>query len=391
MLDWLIVGGGIHGTYLSHFLLTRMGLDRSRLRVLDPYDTPLHLWTTFANNTGMEFLRSGQAHHLHYDPFSLRTFALTREGAALATFVEPYSRPSFALFQAHSQRIIERHRLDELRIVGRAAGLKCIEDGWRVETPQGGLEARNLVLAIGATEQPYWPEWAVPLRNTTSPIHHIFDPNLRRESLPVWSHTVVIGGGITAVQTALAMVAQHGGNITLLMRHPLRVYHFDADPCWVSPACLDSFHHDCDSTKRRRIIQEARNRGSLPQDVAHTLQVAATQGLLTRRIGEVNYAKPIADGTIYLKLKGGETIASDRIILATGFDPARPGGSWLDDAVSEHNLPIADCGYPMVDKSLCWKRGLYVMGPLAELEIGPVSRNIIGAKLASERIATTLS
>jgi hypothetical protein len=39
-----------------------------------------------------------------------------------------------------------------------------------------------------------------------------------------------------------------------------------------------------------------------------------------------------------------------------------------------------------VDQSLRWHPGIYVTGALAELEIGPTAMNIIGARLAAERI-----
>jgi hypothetical protein len=55
--------------------------------------------------------------------------------------------------------------------------------------------------------------------------------------------------------------------------------------------------------------------------------------------------------------------------------------------VSDLELPIAPCGYPLVNSALCWTDGLYVLGPLAELEIGPVARNITGARQAAERIS----
>jgi hypothetical protein len=54
--------------------------------------------------------------------------------------------------------------------------------------------------------------------------------------------------------------------------------------------------------------------------------------------------------------------------------------------VAECGLPLAPCGYPVLDQRLCWAPGLYVSGPLAELEIGPVAQNLLGARLAGERL-----
>lgn len=41
-------------------------------------------------------------------------------------------------------------------------------------------------------------------------------------------------------------------------------------------------------------------------------------------------------------------------------------------------------------QSLEWCPHLYVTGPLAELEIGPIARNISGARQAAERIVQSI-
>ena len=76
----------------------------------------------------------------------------------------------------------------------------------------------------------------------------------------------------------------------------------------------------------------------------------------------------------------------DLLILATGYDTRRPGGVWLDRAVERMSLPCAPCGFPIVAPNLEWRRGLFVSGPLAELELGPVSRNISGAHRTAARL-----
>ena len=84
---------------------------------------------------------------------------------------------------------------------------------------------------------------------------------------------------------------------------------------------------------------------------------------------------------------GGRSIVVDRVLLATGFPSRRPGEGWLDEAIEAHGLPCAECGYPIVDRGLRWHPRVLVTGALAELEIGPVSRNLSGAMRAGERIA----
>jgi pyruvate/2-oxoglutarate dehydrogenase complex dihydrolipoamide dehydrogenase (E3) component len=217
-------------------------------------------------------------------------------------------------------------------------------------------------------------------------VHHIFEKGFRRENLRHWEQAVIVGGGITAAQTGMTMALQQPGAVTLLTRHDARVAHFDSDPCWVTSICLKQFHQDRDYTRRRAIIRQVRNRGSMPPDVLAELRKAIKVGVLEQRIAEVDDAAVNEDGKLALKLADGGSVMTDCLILATGFDPARPGGAWLDRVIENEELPLAEYGYPIVDETLCWSPGLYVTGPLAELEVGPVSRNIIGARLAAERI-----
>lgn len=388
MLDWLIVGGGLHGTSLSLYLTRRKNIPAARIRVLDPYPEALALWNHHASNSGMEFLRSSHAHNLHFDPFSLVTFARTRAGEPLARFIEPYGRPSLELFRAHCRTLIERYRLDQLRLTGTASGLIRLENGWRVESEQGSLEARRVVLALGSAA-PHWPAWSRSLLAAGAPLHHIFDPDFARADLPPEVHVVIVGGGLTAVQTALALALENPGRATLLMRHPPRLHPFDADTTWISD--LRDFHAEPDYARRRAIITQARHRGSMPSDAAADLNKAVEHGLLTLMQDEIVGAHHNPSSlSMNLSLASGDTLSAGHVILATGFDTTRPGGAWLPSAINAYDFPLAPDAYPIPDKTLCWSPGLHVTGALAELEIGPVARNIIGGKLAAERIGAAL-
>lgn len=391
MLDWLIIGGGIHGTYLSLYLTRRKRLPVEQVRVLDPHPQPLALWQHFTANTGMSYLRSPHAHNLHYDPFSLITFTRTRDGQPLADFIPPYGRPSLELFNTHSQRLIERYDLDALRLLGRAQGLERLPEGWRVQTDDGSIDARNVILAFSNTERPYWPEWAAEARAAGANIRHLFDPAYRR-STPE-GETLVVGGGITAAQVATALSLEAPGNVTLLMRHEPRVHQFDSDLGWITHQHLDSFYQDTDYARRRQLIRTARHRGSMPPDVVNELEKAVQHGLLNQRIDEVGSLRVLPEGQspkLELTLASGGKLSADHIILATGFETSRPGGVWLDTTINAYGLPVAADGFPIVDHHLCWSHGLFVSGSLAELEIGPVARNFIGVKLAAERIGAII-
>ena len=388
-LDWLIVGGGIHGTAVSLYLSRLKHIDRERLRVLDPHARPLAQWDANTANVGMSHLRSPHVQSLDSDPWSISTFAQTRRGAPIAEFIPTHNRPSLSLFRAHADWIRERHNLDALRLQGRATGLTRTSDGWRVDTNIGPVTTRNVVLAIGAGEQPRWQDWATALRDQGAPVAHVFDAGFDRETLPDWSHAVVIGGGISAVQLALALSLRQPGAVTLLMRRPLRIAPFDSDLGWVAGSDLQRFRNVSDYTKRREIIRAARHTGTVPPDVAALLKQAEAAGALRVQIGEVATVRR-TDDSISLSLADGGALTTDRLLLATGFYSRRPGGAWLDDAIAAYDLPVSTCGYPIVGADLAWAGGLFVTGPLAELYIGPVSRNIIGARLAAEAIARAI-
>lgn len=391
MIDWLIIGGGIHGTYLSLYLTQRKRISPDCIRVLDPYEHPLALWQHYTANTGMAYLRSPHAHNLHFDPFSLITFTRTRAGQPLADFIEPYGRPSLRLFNTHSQLLIKRYGLENLRVTGRAQGLHRLADGWRVETESGSLEAKNVILAFGNTERPYWPSWGRDLQAAGADIHHLFDLNYTPAAPQ--GQTVIIGGGITAAQVATMLSLQAPGSVTLLMRHAPRLHQFDSDLGWITHQHLDGFHEETDYARRRDMIRTARHRGSMPSDVARELDHAVQHGLLDLRIDEVASTKLVEaelSKRVMFEFVTGKTFTADHIILATGFETSRPGGEWLEAAVNQYGLPVAGDGFPVVDRHLCWSPGLFVSGALAELEVGPVARNFIGVKLAAERIGDSL-
>jgi cation diffusion facilitator CzcD-associated flavoprotein CzcO len=256
MLDWLIIGGGIHGLHCAHVLTTRRGVARERVRILDPHPAPLARWQCYTANTGMAFLRSPDVHHLDVHPMSLYHFARSAAGQSSMPFLNPYQRPALALFQAHVDWLVQRHALTTMWLVGQAEGLRLCQGGLRVETTHGALAARRVLLAIGSNV-PLWPGWARRLRAAGAAIDHVFDPHFRRTALPPWGHAVILGGGITAVQTTLAMAQAAPGTVTLLSRHPLRVHQFDSDPCWIGPKCYNAFECNRDMARRRALLSAA--------------------------------------------------------------------------------------------------------------------------------------
>ncbi len=388
MLDWVIIGGGVHGTHLSHVLTGRLRWPRDRVRVLDPHPVSLMRWDQMTANVGMRFMRSSFVHHLDLDPFALKRFAQTPEGASLAQFAYPYKRPSHAFFQHHAQCVVRQYRLDEMRVQGRASGLRRSGEGWLVETTAGTLRTQRVLLALGLSEQPCWPGWARALRDAGGPVHHLFDEDFRRDQLPAWRHAIVVGGGISAVQAALTLAEREPGTVTLLARHESRVHQLDSEPGWMGPKYLSAFHLQHNLVRRRTAIDGARHRGSVPPGVQRRFRHVVSASHLAHHVAEITGATVGPLGGVQLRLDASPSrLTADLVVLATGFEAQRPGGAWLDESVESLGLRCSACGYPIVDRTLRWADGLYVTGPLAELELGPVARNIIGARMASKRLA----
>jgi len=384
MLDWLVVGGGLHGTYLSLWLTSHHGVPRDRLRVIDPREHPLDRWRHCARNSGVDVLRSPLVHHLDPDAGSLHRFAARRHPGRADMFTGPYRRPSIGLFEDHASWIVESRALLDLRLRARATGFAPVPGGLRVETDAGAIEAREVVVAVGHTDRLARPAWSrgLPLAR----VAHVFDDGWDIDQLLAGERVAIVGGGLSAAQCALAVARRTGRAPLLVTRHEPRLAAFDQDPCWLGPKCLAGFDRLTSLADRRRAIDAARQRGAMPREVAARLDASVGRGRVDRRLGEVDSAI-VRGKRVEVGFRDGGCEALDRVILATGFEHGRPGGDWLDAAVIEFGLPIAPCGFPVLDRSLRWRPHLRVVGGLAELVVGPSARNLAGVRMAAELLA----
>jgi len=380
-VDWLIIGGGIHGVHIAARLLGEAEVEPEGLFIVDPGERLLERWRTCTETTGMTHLRSPSVHHLDLSPWDLQQFAGKRKNRKRGLFAPPYDRPALKLFNSHCDKVIETFKLDERHIQARALTCSVDCDGVGVRLSNGQeISAQNVVLAIGASEQPEWPGWAP--RDDKS-VHHVFD--LGFDGWPSSKESVVVvGGGISAGQVALRLIKE-GHQVHLVSRHALREHQFDSDPGWLGPKFMTHFEREPDADRRRELIIEARHKGSVPPDVQRALRRAIKKGSLQWHEGEVESLKTGAEGC-QMRLTTGTELDVTRVLLATGFASPRPGGALIDQLIASDALPCASCGYPIVDTSLRWHPRVYVSGPLAELELGPASRNIAGARRAGDRL-----
>ncbi|MDA8020922.1 MAG: FAD/NAD(P)-binding protein [Thermoanaerobaculia bacterium] len=379
--DWLIIGGGIHGVHIAARLIGEADVDPDRIRIVDPERRLLARWRRCTATTGMTHLRSPVVHHLDLDSWSLKRFAGNRKTRRSGLFAPPHDRPALSLFNAHCDKVLATFGLADLHIRSRVVSCSVAGDGVRVELSNGRQhEARQVVLALGASEQPHWPDWAPRGHDR---VHHVFES--KPGGWPSAPETVaVVGGGISAAQVALRLVREEH-EVHLVSRHALREHQFDSDPGWLGPKLMTSFRRVRDVDRRRSMIAEARHRGSVPPDVRRGVRRSIHREILHWHEGE-GEGLDAERGALRLRLSGSRTLNVDRVVLATGFTSRRPGGSMVDELIASESLPCAQCGYPVVDSGLRWHPRIHVSGPLAELELGPASRNIAGARRAAERL-----
>ena len=70
----------------------------------------------------------------------------------------------------------------------------------------------------------------------------------------------------------------HPRRITVLSRHTLRYADFDSDPCYLGPACLKDFDALTDIAQKKEEIAAARNRATIPPDIARRFRAACADG-----------------------------------------------------------------------------------------------------------------
>lgn len=295
------------------------------------------------------------------------------------------------MFNNHCDHLVNDLMIKESWVQGEAQKVLKISEGWQVQLKNDRkIKGKKLVLTIGINEQPNIPDWAMDLsKQSPGSVYYIFDemiPTFEKMKLPI----TIVGGGITSIHLALKLSELYPNQVTLLKRHPFRIHDFDSDPGWLGPKMQNAFRNEESYVKRRKAIISARHRGSIPRDLYIKLLHRLKNETLIKEEGEVIQGQ-MKNGCIHLFNRDGKLmIRTGTVLLATGYLPYLPGSNWILPIVETLDLPCAECGYPIVSKSLQWGPDLYVTGALAELEMGPIARNISGARQAAERIVKHL-
>ncbi|WP_166805817.1 FAD/NAD(P)-binding protein [Jeotgalibacillus sp. R-1-5s-1] len=380
MLKWIILGGGIHGSTIASHLIKKKKVTPDQIRIIDPNAEPLAEWKKRTGFIDMPYLRSPGVHHLDTDPFSLKAYG--KKYGTETDFYGAYSRPSLYLFNEHSDRLFSETTLMDCWYQGMAEKVTRKNQAWLITLKdQTVFESENLVIATGPNRKLHLPDWGHKAKEKApSQVSHVFEA-----VPPSEGPFVVIGGGISAAHLVTRLSKEFPGQVTQLTRHPYRVHAFDSDPGWLGPKYMEGFKKLNDYRVRRDTITQARHRGSIPSDLQnrlHWLQKEQSYQLLLDETESFTYK----NGTFTLHQKSGNLLEVKTIYFATGFSHELMDTPWLNALIRDEKLKCAHCGFPVVKENLSWCDHLYVSGPLAELELGPSSRNIIGAMKAAERI-----
>lgn len=387
VFDCVIVGGGIHGTYIANALSEKLGLDPKSLLLVDPNDRLLASFREKARACQMPALRSSYVQHLGLEPFALERFAAeqNRENELVSTVDYP-PRPSLELFLNHADRVIADN---DLHAVHRQAHVEGIaerpgERGYRLETSDGPLETTTCILAIGQGDRYRYPEWATGI----DAIEHVwdgFDPAAEVDQ------TIVVGGGTTAGRLACELTETQ--SVRLLARHALEWETAEADSPWVTWRHIEKELHEQPpgSKARYEIASAAKHTATMPPYLYHELHHNLDAGQLGLEPGDVEAANSLEDG-VELHLDRGAVLTADRVVLATGFEPVCDH-PFVERVATTLGLERDYRGMPVLDdETLAWQTtdgaptGLFVSGALALGTVGPFAGNLPGARRAAERI-----
>ncbi|MGH8907740.1 MAG: hypothetical protein ACRD0K_14775 [Egibacteraceae bacterium] len=200
----------------------------------------------------------------------------------------------------------------------------------------------------------------------------------------VGTHTgrvAVVGGGHTAA-TAAWRVIRHGGRVDLFAPDGLRVSKTDVEPGWFGPKYLDGFAASTPAVRLAR-LRDAR-RGTTTPQLAAWLRARIPPGLLRVVPARVHGIERGPGGTwVHADGRHGPY---EQAYEALGYavDVARLG--WLVPHVGRRRGRL-----PILDRHLQTAPGLHLLGPLAELELGPAGRNLWGAQRAVERLTAAVA
>jgi len=386
-IDIAIIGAGPQALTLVTHLLQKKKSMRSRFLVFDPSGSWMQQWYHQFGAFQIPHLRSPSPHHPHPNPQALRNFGEHRRNE----FFPPYDLPGTQLFQDFCEDLIQNWQLQNTVYPARVMSLVPLERKFQLHLSTGEtLTARRVVLAVGSGK-PMIPNWAKQLSSLHLRDHlcHSSQIDLRKLNLR-GERILIVGGGLTSGHLALGATKQ-GATVILMGRRNFQEKLFDTDPGWLGPKYLKGFWAETDWYQRFRLLETARNGGSMTPSVMTKLRQQQHQGkVILSPHCEVEQAV-WQENHWQVHCNNGQCLNVDRIWLGTGHQTNVEEYPLLSLLRERYPIKVIN-GLPVLDSHLRW-RGceLFMMGAYAGLQVGPVARNIAGARMASNLIVPALT
>ncbi|MGF1538580.1 MAG: FAD/NAD(P)-binding protein [Elainellaceae cyanobacterium] len=395
--DIAVIGAGPQALTLVTHLLQKKAKLRDRIRVFDPSGTWMTQWQQQFAAQEIAELRSPAVHHPDPNSHALRTFAEGR----FHELHPPYDRPGTQLFYDFCQALIHRWQLQDAVIPAQVTRLEPLEKSpsrFRLTLSNGDkVQARRVVLATGGG-QPAYPDWVRHIDSSYPAERLRHASQVKLSALPslAGETVLIVGSGLTSGHLAVG-AAGRGAHVVMMARRTFQEKLFDADPGWLGPKYLKGFQAEPDMQARWQMVQQARNGGSLTPTIMTRLRRLEHQGQVTFyehcQIAEAQWHQNAwnvcCDNHAVHTCIAHQPI--HRIWLATGSTLNINTHPLLKDVLEAYPIETTG-GLPLLDEHLRWPGcELFLMGPWAALQVGPVARNLFGGKLASKRIVPALT
>ncbi len=403
--DIAIIGAGPQALTLVTQLLQKKKKMRDRLnaglspgfQVFDPSGTWLAQWHRQFAAQEIPHLRSPAVHHPDSNPHALRSFAEKRQDE----LHNPYGRPGTTLFQEFCETVIDRWHLRDRVVKAQVVGLMPQKGRFCLTLNDGRTAiARRVIIATGSAK-PKLPDWAKHLsdRSPEYPPERLCHAQaVRLPDLPMLAGetVLIVGGGLTSAHLALGAI-KRGAKVLLLGRRPFKEKIFDAAPGWLGPKYLKAFEAEADWHKRWQMIQQARDGGSFTPEAFTKLRKLSREGRIilyeqcevTNAVWQKTHWQVQCNNMAVHDCFEHQRI--DRIWLATGTQLNIASQPILGEILAQYPIETVN-GLPVLDQHLRWPGcNLFLMGPWSALQVGPVARNLFGAKLACDRIVPALT
>ena len=413
----VIVGGGPHALAALAALNDGSLQENIKVCVIDPGSHFMQAWNSRFDTLEINYLRSPAiAHPVAFDPTALVDFAVD-EGRTSELIDAPVSGswlvstdvdrekwlkalPSNALFRDFCASLEAKlpHRWASGTASGVSKDSATGEFHVRYKATANGSEhvvtARAVVLATGPVGKWKVPAPFEPHLDSRLVLHTeelllgqgTLSEEITRRCPSESGRVLVIGGGISAAQAALAAV-RAGHKVVLRSRRPLQTRPFDIDHGWFDMRKADRMRFEflcLPMNQRRNAVREAQSGGSVPANYMKELRRLSEDDASALRLqvdGSIDDSDVRVGGDGEHVVVNGEAFAM--VILATGVVTAPSSGdsSPLYHSLKEMLQAPAVEGLPRVDSRLRWvpHEDVFVLGANAVLELGPGGGNLMGA------------